>query len=337
MKFQVTCIFFTLCFIVSCVSMGSDPENNTVYYGSGEVINVNDEYQYLGSRKHVDYIEDGYGGTSKGRRYIEGQVFVKINDRNNIEELIEVRNVRLGHRWEFIPQDEYMDNYGTILMPNYIDEDMELYNMAKEKKYNLIGEYAFLYFNNKFSKSRLYEMMYAVEKSLLPSQLSEQESKNYVRRLAEKAITPTDEAESSTIGSDNGHAVFIKKDNINAIEVLVFESHPDEDRQFSKRLYADTFKLSDIRYLFFEVAVRTTDVGSKSPILYVKSRTYRDGSLLFEEHHSHEFDSGDKLLRLWEGYEVSGNNHDWKAGNYKVELYDIHQEYLGSKEFTLIE
>ncbi|WP_161598658.1 hypothetical protein [Desulfonatronospira thiodismutans] len=133
--------------------------------------------------------EPYFGGISRSTQYIHGHCYAKVDNRDWIDELLEISTVRLPLNWYFVPGTGKDELFGTVVMPNNIESDMMLATLAERHSLIFVGNYEYISFNRKYSENRITYMTYAIRNTVIPSHFSDEKRKEFIRNKALRAFS----------------------------------------------------------------------------------------------------------------------------------------------------
>lgn len=327
-------IVLSLC---SCKTMSGDPAKNMVYYGPNNIMNINKDFQYIG-RTGAGYTTDDAGGSfSKGRQSVQSHNFVKANSKNNVEEFLSVRKKTPKLGWYFLPPKSVQVSYFDYLMPNYNKEEKVIYEMAKNNGYNFSGRYKAIRFNDKWSDQVLRDTIYSIHTSLIPKDLNESEIKDHIKQKALEAIgdeSVTSTAKKRQKKNTANEFIEIDKRDIVSSDIRIFESPYFEADNALNREYSEIFFAKDVQHIFYELNANIVNDDQSRIELNLTDVWYKDGELVTSNTHKHYFSSPFDVVHVWKTagtYKAEA----WPKGNYKVSIFDRHNNQIGSASFTI--
>ncbi len=327
-------IVLSLC---ACKTMSGDPARNMVYYGPNDMMNISKDFHYIGRSGAGYTVDDAGGGISKGRANIQSHNFVKANNRNNVEELLSVRRISPDINWVFLPSKNVKNDYFEFIMPNFNREEAALCEMARNKGYYFSGRYKAIRFNHRWSERVLRDTIYSIHTSLIPKDLNESDVKKFIKQKALEAIG---EASLTSTAKNqqkiNTPIVFIEVDkrDIASSDIRIFESPYFDADDALNRVYSDTFFAKNVQHIFYELTANIVREDQSRIELYLTDVWYKDGELVTSNTQKHYFSSPLHVIHMWKTagtYKAEA----WPPGEYKVSIFDRHNNHIGSASFTI--
>jgi hypothetical protein len=334
---KLSSLVLSLFVFSGCATLMGDPENNVVIYGYGKTINISPEFKYVGATKNHFQSDDSGGFYLKGSHTQRNHIFVKPNEKTNVEEIVCIQNETLHHNWTYTSKNPEIE-YGSFLIPNGGRLSNDIRKLSKNNNMNVNGIFNYIIFNYKYTDNSMDRTIYLLLSENIPSELKGDDVESYVRNKALDAIN-----KEKALNRDNNKKpdtkellpVNIDKRYIENISIEIFQSGKNNHFNFSERFYSEVLSLSNDVHIFYNLNVSVIENLNRPIDFLIKETWIKNGEVILNAKSDENFERSYATLSIWNGHDFSSKK--FGPGNYEIILEDIHGSLIGAKKFKVID